>query len=285
MSLLKNNFKIEKKLKYLFLILFTFTMIYPVLWMFFSSVKPATEIFGNVNILPTEWMWGNYIEGWNFLSQFSFGTFYINSFIVVGFTVIGTIISTTLAAFAFARLEFPFKKILFSVLMGTLMLPGQILTIQRYSLFSRLGWVNSYKPLIIPAFAAQASGAFFIFLMIQFMRGLPKELDEAAIIDGCGYFGIFRYIIIPNLKPAVFTIALFSSIWTWNDFLNQLLYLNDVGQFTVPLGLRMFLDNVAPISWGPFFAMSLLSIIPIMLLFFFAQRYFIEGVASTGIKG
>ncbi|HLV09067.1 MAG TPA: carbohydrate ABC transporter permease [Halanaerobiales bacterium] len=279
--------KINKRMitRYLFLTIFMIVLIYPVIWMFFSSLKQPQEIFGTTSLLPSEWMWNNYADGWNAFSRYSFGVFFFNSFKVVAFTVIGTIISTTMAGYAFARLNFPFKNILFSILMGTIMLPQQILIIQRYSLFSRLGWVNSYLPLIIPAFAAQFSGAFFIFLMIQFVRGLPKELDEAAIIDGCGHFGIFYYIILPNLKPAIFSVALFASIWSWNDFMNQLLYINDVGKFTISLGLRMFLDNVAAVNWGAFFAMSLLSILPIMILFFIGQRFFIEGIATTGIKG
>lgn len=271
--------------KYIFLGLFTLVMIYPVVWLFLGSLKANHEIFTQGSIFPSEWMWSNYTKGWNAIPGYTFGDFFINTFKVVFLIVIGSVISTTMAGYAFARLNFPLKKILFTVLMATLMLPEQVLLVPRYVLYSELGWVNSYKALTIPAFAAQFSGAFFIYLMVQFIRGIPRELDEAAIVDGCGHIRIFWNIILPNVKPAIFTIALFAFMWSWNDFLNQLLYINDVGKFTISLGLRMFLDNAAAVSWGSLFAMSILSLLPIAIIFFFAQRVFVEGIATTGVKG
>ena len=165
------------------------------------------------------------------------------------------------------------------------MLPQQVLLVPRYVLYSKLGWVNSYKALTVPAFAAQFSGAFFIYLLVQFIRGIPRELDEAAVVDGCSQFRIFWNIIMPNCKPAIFSVALFAFMWSWDDFLNQLLYINDVGKYTISLGLRLFLDNAAAVSWGSLFAMSILSLIPIVTIFFLAQRFFVEGIATTGVKG
>ncbi len=275
----------KKFIKYIFLIIFTLIMLYPIIWLFLGSVKANNEIFTVGSIFPSKWMWSNYIKGWNAIPGASFGVFFLNTFKLVFFVVMGTIISTTMAGYAFARLRFPFQKTLFWILMATLMLPQQVLLVPRYVLYSSLGWVNSYKPLTIPAFAAQFSGAFFIYLMVQFIRGIPRELDEAAIVDGCGHFRIFWNIILPNCKPAIFSIGLFAFMWSWNDFLNQLLYINDVGSFTISLGLRMFLDNAAAVSWGSLFAMSILSLLPLAILFFLAQRFFVEGIATTGVKG
>lgn len=272
-------------IKYLFLSLFTIFMLYPVIWLFLGSVKPNNEVFTPGSILPSIWKWHNYVDGWFAIPGYSFGVFFWNTFKLVFFVVLGTIISTTMAGYAFARLKFPFQGFLFAILMGTLMLPQQVLLVPRYVLYSSLGWINSYKPLTIPAFAAQFSGAFFIYLMVQFIRGIPRELDEAAIVDGCGQFRIFWNIILPNCKPAIFSIGLFAFMWSWNDFLNQLLYINSVSDFTISLGLRMFLDNAAAVNWGPLFSMSILSILPLAVLFFFAQRFFVEGIATTGVKG
>jgi multiple sugar transport system permease protein len=271
--------------KHLFLILFSLIMIYPLLWLFLSSLKPNDEIFSTIKLIPTQWLWKNYAIGWKAIPGYHFGVFFLNTFKVVGLIMFGNVLSTTMAAYSFARLRFPMKGILFAVLMGTLMFPQQILLIPRYVLFSRFGWTNSYAPLIVPAFAAQVSGAFFVFLMVQFMRGIPKELDEAAIVDGCGFFRVFWNILLPNCTPAIFTIGLFSFMWAWNDFLNQLIYINDVGDFTISLALRLFLDNAAAVNWGPLFAMSILSLFPLLVLFFGAQRFFVEGIATTGVKG
>ncbi|HOA41340.1 MAG TPA: carbohydrate ABC transporter permease [Halanaerobiales bacterium] len=277
--------KQKRIFKYVFLIIFTLLMLYPVFWLFLGSVKANHEIFAPGKILPSQWMWSNYSKGWNALPGYSFGNFFINSFKISFLIVIGSVFSTSLAAYAFARLEFPLKNFLFTVLMATLMLPQQVLLVLRYVLYSKLGWVNSYKALTVPAFAAQFSGAFFIYLLVQFIRGIPRELDEAAVVDGCSQFRIFWNIIMPNCKPAIFSVALFAFMWSWDDFLNQLLYINDVGKYTISLGLRLFLDNAAAVSWGSLFAMSILSLIPIVTIFFLAQRFFVEGIATTGVKG
>lgn len=271
--------------KHIFLIIFSLIMIYPILWLLLGSLKPNNEIFSATSFFPTVWKWSNYSNGWNAIPGYQFGVFFLNSFKLVLSIVVGTLISCSMAAYPFARLKFPLKTVLFAILMGTLMLPQQILLIPRYVLFSKLGWTNSYTPLVVPAFAAQAAGAFFIFLMVQFLRGIPKELDEAAIVDGCGYFRIFWNVLLPNCKPALFTIGLFSFMWAWDDFLNQLIYINSVNKFTVSLGLRMFLDNAAAVSWGALFAMSIVSLLPCLILFFSAQKFFVEGIATTGVKG
>ncbi|MFI3214151.1 MAG: carbohydrate ABC transporter permease [Eubacteriales bacterium] len=267
-----------------FLILLSLFMLYPVIWMFLASFKDNTEVFKITSFFPTDWKIENYINGWNSISGFTFATFFINSFIISGLIVIGTLISSCLTAYPFARLEFKGKKILFSLVLVTMMLPQQVLLIPRYLLYVKFGWTNSSLPLWIPAFFAQVSGAFCIYMMVQFMRGIPKALEESAVVDGCGYFKRFIYIILPNCKPPMFTVAIFSFIWSWDDFLNQLIYLDQVQKYTVALALRMFNDNSSKINWGELFSMSILSLLPCIIIFACAQKYFVEGIATSGIK-
>lgn len=276
--------KLKTAWKHIPLILLSIFMLYPILWMFFSSFKANSEVFDVQKILPSRWMIENYINGWNSIPGHVFGDFFMNSFVLVVIITIGTLLSVTLTAYPFARMRFKGKKALFVFLIATLLLPMQILLIPRYLLFIALGWTNSTLPLTVPSFFAQVNGTFFIYLLIQFMRGIPISLDESATIDGCGYFRRLIYIILPNCKPALFTIAIFSFIWNWDDFLNQLIYLDSIDKFTVSLALRMFNDNAATINWGELFAMGILAILPCMLIFAFAQKYFVEGITTTGFK-
>jgi ABC-type glycerol-3-phosphate transport system permease component len=271
-------------IKHLCLIALAVFMLYPIIWMFLSSFQENDEIFKVAAVFPRRWMFENYSNGWKSVPGHSFAEFFLNSFQVSALIIIGTIISCSLTAYPFARLRFRGKTVLFTLVLATLLLPSQILMIPRYLLFIKFGWGDSYKPLVVPAFFAQVSGAFSIYLLIQFMKGIPKELDEAAIVDGCGYFMQFYRIIIPNCKPALFTVGIFSFIWSWDDFLNQLIYLNSIGKFTVALALRMFSDNSSVTPWGQMFAMSILSIIPSALIFSLAQKYFVEGIVTTGLK-
>jgi ABC-type glycerol-3-phosphate transport system permease component len=271
-------------MRYIFLTLLAVGMLYPIIWMFFSSFQANDEIFDMAVLFPRRWMFENYSNGWKSIPNHSFGEFFRNSFLLAFTIVVGTIISACFTAYPFARLRFHGKKVLFSLIIATLLLPSQILLIPRYLLFVRFGWGDSYLPMMVPSFFAQAHGAFSIYLLIQFMRGIPKELDEAALVDGCGFFAQFFRIILPNCKPAIFTVGIFSFIWAWDDFLNQLIYINSVGKFTVALGLRMFSDNSAVVPWGQMFAMSILSIMPCALIFAGAQKYFVEGIVTTGLK-
>ena len=280
----KNNVINGKSVfRHIFLILLALGMLYPVIWMFFASFQSNDEIFGT-RLFPSKWLVENYVDGWHSVPDYSFGKFFMNSFIVSLTIVIGTIISSALTAYPFARLRFRGKGWMFALVLGTLLLPNQILLIPRYLLYIKFGWGDSYLPLTVPAFFAQVSGAFSIYLLVQFMRGIPKELDEAALMDGCGFFAQFGRIILPNCKPALFTVGIFAFIWSWDDFLNQLIYLNSISKFTVSLALRMFSDSSSVIPWGQMFAMSVLSIVPCAAIFAAAQRYFVEGIATTGLK-
>ena len=260
----------------------SFIMLYPLLWMAASAFKSEELIFSDLSIIPPSFNPQNFIKGWNAL-EVSFTRFYWNSFVIAILTVIGNVISCSMAAYAFAKLNFHGKKFLFALMMATLMVPYHVTLIPQYVLFLNIGWVDTILPLVVPKFLAV--DAFFIFLMVQFFRSLPRELDEAAMIDGCGPWRIFFTIIIPLSKPVLATAAIFSFLWTWNDFFGPLIYLNDVQKYTVPLALRAFVDTTGQSAWGQLFAMSTLALAPIFLFFLLFQKLIIEGVAMSGLKG
>jgi multiple sugar transport system permease protein len=256
-------------------------MLYPLLWLLAASFRPENEIFTSASIWPSSWSLDAYIRGWNGLRT-SFSTFYLNSFIISGLSVAGNVIACSMAAFAFARLNFRFKNFWFAMMLLTLMLPYQVTLIPQYVLFRQLGWVNTFLPLVVPKFLA--ADGFFIFLMVQFFRGLPKELDEAAQMDGCSPWRIYWKIILPLSTPVLATAAIFTFIWTWDDFFGPLIYLSEMKSYTVMLGLRTFTDSTGESDYGGLFAMSVLSLVPIFLFFLFFQRLLIEGIATTGMK-
>ncbi|OMF21947.1 ABC transporter permease [Paenibacillus sp. FSL H8-0548] len=272
-------------IRHIFLLGFSFLMVYPVLWWIGASLKQNHEL-SSPNIFPAVPQWSNFVKGWNSVPGHSFTDFYLNTFGLEIAVLIATLISSTLVAFGFGRLDFPLKNFWFALLMLTLMMPGQVLIIPQYALFHQLGWVNTYLPFIVPhLLASGAGGTFFVFLLIQFVRGIPKELDESAKIDGCSWFGIFWRVVMPLTKPAIVTVMIFCFLWNWDDFLGHLLYINSVDKYTVGLGLRMINDSQSAQEWGQLLAMSLLSIVPATLVFMFLQKYFVDGIATTGIKG
>jgi multiple sugar transport system permease protein len=260
-----------------------FVMVYPLLWMIGSSFKPEGEIFSNLNPIPDRLDFSNYVKGWTLGTGTSFSTFFINSAIVCLGAIIGNLFSCSAAAYAFARINFRFRGILFALMLGTLMLPFHVTVVPQYIVFNSLGWINTFLPLIVPKFFAV--DAFFIFLMVQFIRGIPIELEQAAMVDGCNRFQIFLFVILPLMAPALVTTTIFTFIWTWNDFFTQLLYLNSEKNYTVSLGLRQFLDASGQSSWGSMFAMTTLSLVPVFIVFLFFQKRLVEGIATTGLKG
>lgn len=265
------------------LTVFAYIMVYPLIWLFFASFKANSEIFGSLQLLPKEIVWDSYVKGWQGSGQFTFGVFLLNTMWLVGPVVLFTVLSSTIVAYGFARFQFAFRSLLFAVMISTLMLPNAVIIIPRYILFKELGWLNSYLPFTMPALFA--CYPFFIFLLIQFFRGLPRELDESATIDGCNSFTVLTKILLPLSKPALFSAAIFQFIWTWNDFFNALIYINSVKKFTIALGLRMSLDVSSAAQWNEVMAMSIVAIIPCVAIFFAAQKYFVEGIATTGLKG
>ncbi|MFZ5826575.1 MAG: carbohydrate ABC transporter permease [Bacillota bacterium] len=266
------------------IILLTFAglMIYPLLWLVSSSLKPNEEIFSTMGLIPSTIEWSNYVKGWTAMPRLPFSVFFRNSLFVATMAVIGEVLVASLVAFGFARMEFRLKKPLFALLLLTMMLPSQALLVPQYIVFKNLGWVGSYLPLVVPPFFG---GAFFIFLMVQFMRGIPRDLDEAAKLDGCGPFQIYWRILMPLSQPALASVAIFSFLWTWNDFLHPVIYISDPKKFTIPLALRLFMDNSQAVSWGGMFAMSALSILPNLAIFLFFQKHFVEGITAGGLKG
>jgi len=273
--------RVRTALKHLVLIAFGFVMLYPLLWMIASSIKPSALIFRDPSLIPSEIDLSNYTVGWNALTH-PFSSYLMNSAIIVLGSVLGNLVACSMAAYAFARLKFKGHKLWFAIMLITIMLPIQVLIVPQYVLFSQLGWINTYLPLVVPKLLA--TDAFFIFLMVQFFRGLPKELDEAARIDGAGHARIYFQILLPLSMPALATTAIFTFIWTWNDFFHQLVFLTQPDMYTVPIALRSFIDVSGNSSWGPMFAMSIVSLIPLFLVFLFGQKYLVKGIATTGIK-
>ena len=272
---------ITKTTLYLVLLAISFVMLYPLLWMLASSFKPDQEIFNSVSIFPKEFSFEAYKRGWSGLSV-GFDQMFWNSLVISVLVVLGNLISCSMAAYAFTRLKFKGRGFWFAIMLGTLMMPQHAVLIPQYILFLKFGWVNTILPLVVPKFLAV--DAFFIFLMVQFFRGIPRELDEAAIMDGCGPLRIFFKIMLPLSTPVLATAAVFSFIWTWDDFFAPLIYLNDIEKYTAQLGLRTFVDSTAQSDWGALFAMSTLTILPIFTLFIVFQRLLIEGIATTGMK-
>lgn len=257
-----------------------FAVLVPFAWMVSTSVKPDGEVF----LIPIRWIphqlqLSNYAAA---TSAFPFWIFAVNSVHVTLLVVLGSVGSSSLVAYAFARLRARGRDILFIILLSSLMLPAEVTLVSTYLIFKFLGWVDSYSPLIVPAYFGSA---FYIFLLRQFYMTLPVELDDAAKIDGCGYFGIYARIILPLSKPALATVAIFSFFDTWNSFQAPLIYLNTMEKYTLPVGLTFFHDQYMGTPWNQMMAASLLVMLPCLVVFFFAQRTFIQGAVLTGLKG
>jgi multiple sugar transport system permease protein len=266
-----------------FLVALLALVLYPLVWLLATSFKSTDEIPSNLSIVPHEPTVQNYIRGWTGLQTVSFARFFLNSTVIAAGVVVANCASCLVTAYAFARLRFPLRGVWFAVLIGTLLLPHHVLIVPQFVLFKFLGWIDTPLPLIAPK--VLATEAFFVFLMVQFMRGIPAELDEAATVDGCSPYRIFRHIMLPLARPAIVTTAIFSFIWTWNDFFGQLIYLNSPDKYTVPIGLRLFIGGEGQTELGPMFAMSMLSLAPVFLFFIAFQRLLVDGINTSGIKG
>ncbi|WP_320128108.1 carbohydrate ABC transporter permease [uncultured Sphaerochaeta sp.] len=273
---------LEQVLFHTVVILLGFIMLYPILWMVSNSFKNNSEIFNTSSLIPTTFNFKSYLRGWNFNNSITFATFFKNSFYYTIISSIGAVLASSLVAYGFARVPFRGRTFWYACMFVTMMIPYQVVMVPQFIIFHKIGWINSFKPLIIPQFAGVP---FFIFLMVQFIRQIPYELDDSAKIDGCNRFSVFSRILFPLIKPAVITSAIFSFYWRWDDFLGPLLYLNKPKLFTVSLALRMFSDPQNSTDWSAIFAMGTLSLIPVLIIFLFFQKYIVQGLVTTGLKG
>lgn len=281
---MKQKKKIGTFLHYFFITLFGFVMIYPLLWMVMSSFKPTSTIFTTASqLIPETFILDNYVNGWKGFGKTSFSTFFQNSFFIAILATIGTVLSSSLVAYGFARSRFVGRRFFMVAILLSMMLPAQILMIPQYLWYQKLNWVGTYMPLITPYFFAIQG--FFIYLMMNFIQGIPNELYEAAKIDGCSFYSIYLRIIVPLIVPAMITGGIFSFIWRWDDFLSALLYVNDSSKYPVSLALKLFSDPGSSSDYGAMFAMASLSLLPIILIFITLQRYLVEGISTSGLKG
>jgi len=259
-------------------------MVYPLIWMVMSSFKETNTIFATANqLIPSKFIADNYINGWKGFAKITFSTFFSNSMFIAVVATFGTVISSAVVAFGLARCKFVGRGILFAAMLLSMMLPAQVLMIPQYLWYQKLGWVGTYMPLIVPYFFAIQG--FFVYLMINFIDGIPKELDEAAKIDGCSYYGIFSRIHLPLITPALITGCIFSFMWRWDDFLSALLYVNESAKYPASLALKLFCDPGSSSDYGAMFAMATISILPAVLMFIFLQKYLVEGISTSGLKG
>ena len=267
---------------HIFVVAFGLLMIYPVIWMIISSFKLKSEILGsNAPFWPSTWVFENYPNGWNGAGVYTFATYFKNSLIVSCLGTLGTVLSSAMVSYSLARVPFKGRKIWFTCMIMTMLLPGQVLMIPQYIIWNNMGLVGTFIPLVLPKYLGWP---FFIYMMMQFIRGLPKELDEAAMIDGCSKYSIFSRIILPLLGPSIITTIVISFYWIWDDYMGPLLYLTKPALYTVSLGIKNFADAQGT-NFGPMFAMSSLSLIPVFLLFLFFNRYLMDGVTAGSVKG
>ncbi|MFL0693801.1 MAG: carbohydrate ABC transporter permease [Agrobacterium tumefaciens] len=258
-------------------------MIYPLVWLIGASFKTNSEIFANPGFWPENPTADGYIRGWQTSTPYTFGTFFLNTLWIVLPKIIGTAISCTAVAYGFARFDFPFKKLLFATLIATLLLPNVVTRIPQYLLFRDLGWLDTYLPLWVPS--AFAGDAFFVFMLVQFLRAIPRDMEEAARVDGANTWQVLVFIVIPLLMPALISVCLFQFMWTMNDFLGPLIYISSVDKFPVSLALKLSIDTTEAFEWNRVLAMSVLTLLPALTVFFLAQKYFIDGISAGGIKG
>lgn len=277
------NRRVRNALYLLFVILFALILLYPIIWLILASFKTDVEIQSyDAPLIPQQWHFDNYSRAWKGFGGIGFNVYFGNSFFVAILSTLFTAVSSVFVAYGFARIPFKGKQIWFALMMVTMMIPSQVLTIPQYILFSSLGWVGTFLPLIVPHLF---TNAFFVFLIMQFIQGLPTELDEAAIIDGCNRYTTFTRILLPLLKPALISTIVIQFYWKWDEFMGPLLYLNKPQKYTVSLAVKAFADATSTTDYSAMFAISTLSMIPVFMVFFFFNHYLVEGITLSGLKG
>lgn len=278
--------KINTFVRYFVLIAVGLVMIYPLIWMVGATFKTNNEIFSGIGFIPKNPTFSGYTNALkNYGGDIDIFKAMINTYSIVLPKVLFTIVSATVTAYGFARFQFKGKNILFAVLMSTLFLPQVVLNVPQFIMFSKFGWVDSslYLALIVPTLFA--TDTYFVFMLIQFLRNIPGELEEAACIDGCGSIKTLWYVIVPMLKPSIVSCALFQFMWSSNDFMGPLLYVNTPSKYPASIFVKMSMDADTGFEWNRVLAMSLISIIPSLIVFLAAQDQFIDGIAAGGVKG
>ena len=271
---LRRKARINSAIRYGLLILVGLVMIYPLIWLIGASFKTNSEMFSSAWFWPKEPTLDGYVKGWQTSTPYTFATFFINSMQIVIPKVIGTAVSCTLVAYGFARFEF---------LIATLLLPDVVTRIPQYLLFRELGWLDTYLPLFAPSWLA--GDAFFVFMVIQFLRAIPREMEEAARCDGANVVQTLVFIVVPMLMPAIISVCLFQFMWTMNDFLGPLIYVSTVEKYPISLALKLSIDATEAFDWNQILAMTVLALTPSLVVFFLAQKSFIEGISTGGVKG
>lgn len=269
-------------LRHIVLIVLSVFFVFPLLWLLSTSLKTDLQVFVvPPELIPKPFLWKNYTNLWTYFPYF---LFLKNTVLVVVLSVAGVLLTAPLVGYAFARLRWPGRDFFFLILLGTMMLPSQVTLIPLYLLFSKLGWINTFMPLWVPAWFG--GGAFYVFLIRQFLMSIPRDLEESAFIDGAGYMRIYTNIMLPLIPPVLTTVAIFQFMGSWNDFIGPLIYLNDQSKYTLSLGLRIFQQQSSQSQGeiGMMMAATAISVVPVIVFFFLAQKKFIEGVVLTGIK-
>ncbi len=276
--------KVGLVLLQIFLTLLLITFLVPALWMFSSSLKVSTEVFAHPIVwIPEAPRWKNFLEVFQ-LPGVPFARFIWNTLLVVTIAVVGTILSSAMVAYSFSRLNWPGRDLFFAMLLSTMMLPEVIMLIPRFIIFRNLGWIDTLLPLTIPYWFALTP--IYVFLMRQFFKGIPMELEEAALIDGASRIRILTQIILPLSKPVIASVAVFALLQHYNDYLNPLIYINDIDLWTLPLGIASLnADESMRATWQLLFAASTIMVFPVIIVFIFAQRYFVQGITMTGFGG
>ena len=267
---------------HLLLVIFSIGFIFPLFWMLSVSLQTETEMMQSVGfwdqLIPNSWRFLNYVEVFEVVP---FMRYFTNSAIVTVLCLIGTLVSSSIVAYAFSRLNWPGRDLLFNIMLATIMLPSFVLIVPTFRMYSVLGFVNTFIPLVLPSFLG--GGVTNVFLIQQFYKTVPQELSESAKIDGAGHLRIWASIMLPLCKPVIATVAIFTFLFTWNDFMNPLIYIQDSDLYTLSLGIKAF-QSQSSIQWGYLMSASVISMIPTFLIFLFAQKYFVEGIKMTGLK-
>ena len=265
------------------LIAVTAIVLYPLVWLLLSTFKPNSEFGSNMGLLPNAPTIENYVKVMEGIAGVPMWRFFANSLLIAAGSVIGTVLSSALAAYAFARVQFKGLGIMFAAMIGTLLLPFHVVIIPQYIIFNQLNLVDTFWPILLPKFLA--TEAFFVFLLVQFIRQMPRDMDEAARIDGAGHLRIFWSSILPLIRPALITCAIFAFIWAWNDFLGPLLYLTSPENYPLPVALRLYNDQTSSSDYGATVTASFIALLPVLLFFLVFQRFLVDGVATQGLKG